>query len=114
MTMILLDDILLESTTVETDCIDFGSRMLYHKDAPILEHYNAYNSIMPRAKELVSLIDASKLHKERDFLVEEALDKIIFMEKANIASEKQPPGGALVSGCPVGKVRKSSVLSWNL
>ena len=47
-----IDDILLESTTVETDCIDFGSRALLHEDVPISEQYNAYDSIMPKAKEL--------------------------------------------------------------
>ncbi len=107
------DDVLIESTTVETDCIDFGSHALHHKDVPVSDHYNAYDSITPRAKELVSLVDASIIPKERGSLVEEALDKIIFTKKANIASEKQPPRGTLVSGCPVGKVRKTNVLSRN-
>jgi hypothetical protein len=47
------DDVLI----VETDCIDFGSRALHHKDVPVSDHHNAYNSAMPRAKELVSLSD---------------------------------------------------------
>jgi hypothetical protein len=108
-----LDGILLESTAVETDCIDFGSQALYHKDVSITEHYNAYDSIMPRAKELVSLVDASNIPEERGFLVEEELDKIIFTEKANIACEKPPPRGTLLSGCPVGKVRKAYVSLWD-
>ncbi len=62
----------------------------------------------------MSLVDASKIPKERGFLVEEALDKIIFTEKANIASEKPPPRGTLVSGCCVGKVPSTTnALSWN-
>jgi hypothetical protein len=107
------DDILMESTSLETDCIDFGSRAIHHEDVSELERYNAYNSIMPRAKELVSLVDASKSPQERGLLVEEALDKIIFTEKANMASEKPPPKGSLVSGCPVGKVCKTYVSSWS-
>ena len=42
-----------------------------------------------------------------------SLDKIIFTEKANMASEKPPPKGSLVSGCPVGKVCKTYVSSWS-
>jgi hypothetical protein len=66
-----------------------------------------------RAKELVSLVDASKFPRKRGVLVEDALDKIISTEKANIASEKPQPRGTVVSGCPVGKVRKTCVSSWN-
>ena len=47
-----IDDILIESTTVQTDCIDFGSRALHHKDVPNCHHYNVYDMIMARAKEL--------------------------------------------------------------
>jgi hypothetical protein len=47
------DDVLI----VETDCINFGSRALHHKDVPVSDHHNAYNSTMPRAKELVSISD---------------------------------------------------------
>ena len=108
-----IDDILIESTTLKTDCIDFGSHALHHEDLPNGHHYNAYDMIMPRAKELVSLVHASKFQQERDVLVEEALDKIISIEKANIASEKPPPRGTLVSGCPVEKVRKPNVSLWN-
>jgi hypothetical protein len=109
-----IDAVLIESTSVETDCSDFGSHALHQEDVPVSDQYNAYNSIVPRAKELVSLVDASKIPKERGFLVEEALDKIIFTEKANIASEKPPPRGILVSGCRVGKVPSTTnALSWN-
>jgi hypothetical protein len=107
------DNILIESTSLETDCIDFGSRALHHEDVPKLDHYNAYNSIMPRAKELVSLVDALKIPKERGVLVEEALNKIISTKEANMASEKSPPRGIVVSGCPVGNVRKTYVPAWN-
>jgi hypothetical protein len=100
------DNILIESTSLETDCIDFGSRALHHEDVPESDHYNAYDSNMPRAKELVSLVDASKIPKERGVLVEWALDKIISTEKANMASEKPPPRGTVVSGCPVEKCAK--------
>ena len=61
----------------------------------------------------VDLVHGSKFQQERGVLVGEALDKIISIEKANIAPEKPPPRGTLVSGCPVGKVRKTNVLSWN-
>ena len=108
-----IDDILIESTTVQTDCIDFGSRALHHECVPNSDHYNACKMIMPRAKEQVSLVDASKFPKERGVLMEEALDKIVSTEKANLASEKPPPRGRLVSGCPVGKVCNTNVSSWN-
>ena len=78
-----------------------------------MDHDNAYDSIMTRAKELVSLVDASKIPKDRGLLVEEALDKINSTKKANMASEKPPPRGTVVSGCPVGKVCKTYALSWN-
>ena len=51
--------------------------------------------------------------QKRGALVEEAIDKIISTKKANIASEKPPPRGTLVSACSIGKVRKPSVLAWN-
>ena len=69
--------------------------------------------IMPRAKQLVSLVDASKFPKERGVIVEDALNKMISTEKVNIVSENPPLRGTLVSGCPVGKVCKTNVLSWN-
>jgi hypothetical protein len=108
-----IDDVLVESTTAESDCIDFGSRALPHEDVLNCHHYSAYDMIMARAKELVSLVDASRFRKDRGVIVEDALDQIISIEKANIASENQPMRGALVSGCPVGKVRKTNVSSWD-
>ena len=108
-----IDGLLVECTTLQTDCIDFGSRALHHDNGPNPEHYNAYDMIMSRAKEIVSLVDASKNPKERGVVVEESLDKIISTEKANIASEKAPPRGTLVSACPVGKVNKTNVSAWN-
>ena len=44
------DDILVESTTGQTDCIDFGLCALPLEDVLNCHHYNAYNMIMPRAK----------------------------------------------------------------
>ena len=108
-----IDGLLVECTTLQTDCIDFGSRALHHENGPHPEHYNAYDMIMSRAKEIVSLVDASKNPKERGVVVEESLDKIISTEKSNIASEKAPPRGLLVSACPVGKVNKTNVSAWN-
>ena len=110
-----IDDngILVESTTVQTDCIDFGLRALPHKDVINCHHYNAYDMIIPRAKELVSLVDASKFPKERGVIVEDALDKMINTKKANIASVNPPLRETLVSGCPVRKVRKTNVSSCN-
>ena len=67
---------------------------------------------MPRLKELVSIFAASKNCRERGVAVEQALDKLISDEKANLASEKPPPIGGVVSSCPVGKVRKTKVPAW--
>jgi hypothetical protein len=107
------DDLLVESTTLQSDCIDFGLRALPHEDGLNCQRYNAHDTIIPRAKELVSLVDASKFPKDRGDIVEDALDKMISIEKANIASENPPLRGTLVSGCPVGKVRKTNVSSWS-
>jgi hypothetical protein len=57
----------------------------------------------------VSIVAASKNCRERGVAVEQALDKLISDEKANLASEKPPPIGGLISSCPVGKVRKTKV-----
>ena len=82
-----VDDILIESTIVQTDCIYVGLCALPHKEALNCHHYNAYDMIIPRAKELVSLADASKSPKERGVIVEDTLNKMISTKKANIASE---------------------------
>ena len=68
---------------------------------------------MIRAKELVSIVSASKNCKERGLRVQQALDKIILDEKENLASEKPPPQGQLVSACPIGKVKKTKVSGWS-
>ena len=111
------DDVLVELRTLQSDCIDFGLRALPPEDLLNCQRYSAHDTIIPRAKELVSLVDASKFPKERGDIVEDALDKMISIEKANIASEYTPLGGTLrgtlVSGCPVGKVRKTNVSSWS-
>jgi hypothetical protein len=102
-----------ESTTLGSDCIDFGLRALPHGDVLNYQRYSAHDTIIPRTKELVSLVDASKLPEGRGDIVADALDKMIAIEKANIASENPPLRGALVSGCPVGKLRKTNVSSLN-
>ena len=67
---------------------------------------------MPRIKELVSIVAASKNCFERGVAVEQDLIKLISVEKANLASEKPPPIGGVVSSCPVGKVKKTKVSAW--
>jgi hypothetical protein len=107
------NDGVAESTTLESDCIDFGLRALPHEEVLNHQRHSAHDTIIPRAKELVSLVDASKLPEERRDIVADALDKMIAIEKATIASENPPLRGTLVSGCPVGKLRKTNVSSWN-
>ena len=102
---------LIESP-VRSDRIGFGSR--FHKDANLGRHvYNAYDMIIPRAKELVSIIAPSKNSQERDVAVERAPDKMISEEKENLASKKPPPLGGFFSSCAVGKVRKTKVSEWS-
>ena len=108
------DNSLIECTTMETDCIDFGTRAIPQEEYTVeVNHSNAYNTIMSRVKELVSLIEASRNTEEKVTLVEAALDQIICNEKANIASEKPAPKGTVVSACPFGKLRRPYVSSWN-
>jgi hypothetical protein len=52
---------------------------------------------MPRVKELVSIVAASKNCCECGVAVEQALHRLTSDEKANLASEKPPPIGGLVS-----------------
>ena len=106
------DDAWLIESKVDSDCIDFGSRVHHQDEFPDLLFYNPYDMFMPRVKELVSIVAASKNCRERGLAVEEALDNIISVEKANLASEKPPPIGGVVSSCPVGKVKKSKVSAW--
>jgi len=102
---------LIESPAL-SDRIDFGSH--FHEDVALGGHvYNAYDMIIPRAKELISIIAASKNCRERGVAVERALDKMISEEKENLASEKPPPLGGFVSSCAVGKVRKTKVSDWS-
>ncbi len=60
----------------------------------------------------MSIVVASMNCRERGVPVEQALDKLISDEKANLASEKSPPISGVVSSCPVGKVRKTKVSAW--
>ena len=108
-----VDNSLIESTTIENDCIDFGIRAILQEYTADVNHNNAYDTILSRVKELVSLVEASRNSKERVTLVEEALDQIFHNEKANIAPEKPAPKGTVVSACPIGKVRRTYVSSWN-
>ena len=102
----------LIDSPARSDHIDFGSR--FHDNVNMGGHvYNAYDMIIPRAKELVSIIAASKNCWERGVAVERALDKMISEQKENLASEKPPPLGGLVSSCAVGKVRKAKVSEWS-
>jgi hypothetical protein len=65
---------LIESPVL-SDRIDFGSR--FHEDTNLGGNvYNAYDMIIPRAKELDSIIAASKNCRERGVAVERALDKM--------------------------------------
>ena len=97
---------------MDSDSIDFGSRLHHQDKIPDALFYNPYNMFMKRVKELVSIVAASKNCHERGEAVEEALDKLISVEKANLASEKPPPIGGVVSSCPVGKVKKTKVSAW--
>lgn len=111
-------DLLVEST-VDSDCIDFGSH-LYEElcsdetgNQGSMSLYNPYETFMPRVKELVSLVATSKNCRERGIAVEQALDNLISKEKANLASQKPSPRGVVVSACPSGKVKKTKVSEWD-
>ena len=92
---------------MDSNCIDFGSRVHHQDEFPNASFYNPYNMFMPRVKELVSIVAASKNCREGGVAVKQALDKLISDEKANLASEKPPPIGGAVSSCPVRKVRRT-------
>ena len=106
------DDAWLIESKADSDCIDFGSRVHHQNEFPYSLFYNPYGMFMPRVKELVSIVATSKNCRERGLAVEEALDKLICVEKANLASKKPPPIGGVESSCPVGKVKKSKVSAW--
>jgi hypothetical protein len=94
------DDAWLVESTVYSDCNDFGSRVHHQDKFPDALLYNPYDILMPRVKEQVSIVAASKNCRERGVAVEQALDKLISDDKANLASEKPPPIGGVVSSCP--------------
>ncbi len=111
------DDQWLVESTFESNCVDFGQRVHQECTYPAREYahtptlsYNPYQKIMPKVKELVSLLAASNSCKERGMVVEPVLDKLIFEEKADLSSQKPPPRGGVVSSCPVGKLRKQKFL----
>ena len=54
--------------------------------------YNAYDMIIPRAKELDSIIAASKNFRERGVAVERALDQMISEEKENLETKTSSTG----------------------
>ena len=72
-----------------------------------------YRTIMPKVKELVSLLAVSNSCKEQGMVVEAVLDKLILEEKADSSSQKPPPRVGVVSSCPVGKLRKTKVSGWS-
>jgi hypothetical protein len=107
------DGLLVEST-VDSDCIDFGSRVQHQDEFPDNLFYNPYDMFMPRGEELGSIVEASQNCRQRGLAAEQALDQLISEEKENLASEKPPPkGGVVVSACPVGKVKKTTVSGWS-
>ncbi len=106
------DNAWLVKSTVDSDCIDFGSCVHQQDKFPDALFYNPYNMFMTRVKDLVSIVAALKNCHERGVAVEQALGKLIFDEKANLASKKPQPMGGVVSSCPVGKVRKMKVPVW--
>ena len=79
-----VDKSLIESTTIETDCIDFGTRGAILQEYTVDGNHSnaAYDTIMSRVKELLSLVEASRNTKEIVTLVEESLDQLICNEKA--------------------------------
>ena len=110
---------ILDEATVENDCIDFRSRLFEEnwidgaQAHTAISSYNAYEAIMPRVKELVSLVASSKNCRERGIVVEEALDHLILQEKENLAAQKPSSRGVLLSACPVGKIKKTNVSGWD-
>ena len=87
----------LVKSTVDSDCIYFGSRVHHQDTFPDALFYNPYDMSMPRVKELVSIVAASRNCCERGVANQQALDKLISDEKANLALEKPPPIGGVVS-----------------
>ena len=85
---------LLVESKVDGDRFDFRSRLFEENWTRGAEantansFYNPYEALMPRVKELVSLVATSKKCRERGIAVEQALDQFISQEKANLASQK--------------------------
>ena len=52
------DDAWLVESIVDSDCIDFGSRVHHQDQFPDALFYNPYDMFMPRVKELVSIVAA--------------------------------------------------------
>ena len=50
------DDAWLVESTVDSDCIDFGSRVHHQDEFPDALFYNPYDMFMPRVKELVRVV----------------------------------------------------------
>jgi hypothetical protein len=99
-------------STVESSRIDFGERA--HEECEHdLSSYDPYQSIMPKVKELVTILAASNSCRELGTDVELALDNFISDGKAILASQKPPPKGNAVSSCPVGKLKKTKVSGWS-
>jgi hypothetical protein len=114
------DDEWFVESAVESTKIDFGERV--HEECShagiacvhtAISSYDPYQAIMPKVKELVTLLAASNSCRERGMAVEAALDKFISEEKLDLASQKPPPKGMAVSSCPVGKLRKTKVSGWS-
>ena len=97
---------------MDSDCVDFGSRVHHQDKFPDALFYNPYNMFMPRVNELVRIAAATKHYRERGEAVAQALDKLVSDEKAILASKKPPPIGGVVSSSPVGKVKKTTVSAW--
>jgi hypothetical protein len=91
------NDAWLVESTVDSDCIDFGSCVHHQDKFPDALFYNPYDMFMPRVKELVSIVAASKNCREPGVAVDQALDKSISDENANLASEESPPIGGVDS-----------------
>jgi len=104
---------LIELTRTGTaSCIDFGSHLHLADEFSTLT-YNPYNMIIPRVKELVSIIAASENSRERGVLIERILDDLISKEKENLALQQPSTRGQVVSACAPGKVKRTKVSQWN-
>lgn len=101
---------------MDSNCIDFGSCLHDQEGFPGAVYNPHHDIIIPRAKELVCIVAASRNSRERGVAVEEALDKMISAEKENLASDQPLPQGGVVSVCPAveKEVRKTKVYGWSV